>query len=318
LCNCRTKNVVVIVFFAPATEKIINIVKSISDRNDKERGNNMDGANVKAIVFDLDGTLYEETHHFEYYASQVAKRLREEDQHRFWEDYRAVLSGRHPLCIGSVYDAEKDLILFLQNGIVSEAYRWNGEKLAAAEVKTIYPGQVKIDLDRLFSIGDLWWVPSSIGRHYGLTNEDTYAAFLETRKWMMGPEFEMKGVSGLAETLQKLKNNIVLILMTNSPEPDSEAILQKLKLVDVFHHKIFQAGKPIKTASHLRTIRDRYHIQYEEMISIGDNLENDILPARRLGCRTIFIDAYRLAKHGDADVIVASISECVPVLRRFL
>jgi FMN phosphatase YigB (HAD superfamily) len=296
----------------------MNFSKSISNHNDKERGNNMDGASVKVIVFDLDGTLYEETHHFEYYAAQVAKRLRKEDQHRFWEDYRAVLSGRHPLRIGSVYDAEKDLILFLQNGVVSRAYRWNGDKLAAAEVKTIYPGQVKIDLDRLFSIGDLWWVPSSIGRHYGLTNEETYAAFLETRKWMMGPDFAMNGVSGLAETLQKLKNNIVLILMTNSPEPDSEAILHKLKLADVFHHKIFQAGKPIKTASHLQTIRDRYHIQYEEMISIGDNLENDILPARRLGCRTIFIDAYRLAKHGDADVIVASLTECVSVLRRFL
>jgi FMN phosphatase YigB (HAD superfamily) len=278
----------------------------------------MDGANVKAIVFDLDGTLYEETHHFEYYAAQVAKRLREEDQHRFWEDYRAVLSGRHPLRIGSVYDAGEDLILFLQNGFVGEAYRWNGEKLAVAEVKTIYPGQVKIDLDRLFSIGDLWWVPSSIGRHYGLTNEETYAAFLETREWMMGPNFEMKEVAGLAETLEQLKTRIVLILMTNSPEMDSEAILQKLKLADVFHHKIFQAGKPIKTAAHLEEIRERYHIEYEEMISIGDNLENDIFPARRLGCRTIFIDAYGLARQGEADVIVASMSECVPVLRRLL
>jgi FMN phosphatase YigB (HAD superfamily) len=278
----------------------------------------MNNGNVKAIVFDLDGTLYEETHHFEYYAAQVAKRLREGDQHCFWEDYHSVLSGRHPLRIGSVYDAGKDLILFLQNGFVSEAYRWNGEKLAVAEVKAIYPGQVKIDLDRLFSIGDLWWVPSSIGHHYGLTNEETYAALLETRQWKMGPDFAMKGVPGLAETLQKLKNNVALILMTNSPEPDSEAILRKLKLADVFHHKIFQAGKPIKTASHLQTIRDRYHIQYEEMISIGDNLENDILPACRLGCRTIFIDAYRLAKQGDADVIVASMSECVSVLRRLL
>ena len=135
---------------------------------------------------------------------------------------------------------------------------------------------------------------------------------------MMGPDFTMNGVPGLAETLEQLKNRTVLILMTNSPEPDSEAILHKLKLADVFHYKIFQAGKPIKTASHLQTIRDRYHIQYEEMISIGDNLGNDILPARRLGCRTIFIDTYGLAKQGDADVIVASMSECVPVLRRLL
>ena len=46
----------------------------------------MNNRNVKAIVFDLDGTLYEETHHLEYYAAQVATRLREEDRPRFWED----------------------------------------------------------------------------------------------------------------------------------------------------------------------------------------------------------------------------------------
>ncbi|OKO87779.1 hypothetical protein BRO54_3794 [Geobacillus proteiniphilus] len=51
---------------------------------------------------------------------------------------------------------------------------------------------------------------------------------------------------------------------------------------------------------------------------MGDNVGNDIAPARRLGCRTMLIDVYGLAKRGDADLIVASTSACVPVLRRLL
>ncbi|WP_236567174.1 HAD family hydrolase [Geobacillus sp. TFV-3] len=67
----------------------------------------MHGADIKVIVFDLDGTLYEETSHFDYYAEQVAKRLCETDRPRFWNDYRAVLAGRHPLRIGVMYDTKE-------------------------------------------------------------------------------------------------------------------------------------------------------------------------------------------------------------------
>ncbi|MEW5321633.1 HAD family hydrolase [Geobacillus thermoleovorans] len=278
----------------------------------------MHGADIKAIVFDLDGTLYEETGHFDYYAEQVAKRLCETDRPRFWNDYRAVFAGRHPLRIGVVYDTKEDLILQLEEGNVREARRWSGEPLMKLEIETVYTKPVAVDLDRFFSIGDLWWVPSSIGRHYGLANADTYAAFLKTREWMMGPEFKMHGAPGLAETLTELRKKAALVLMTNSPEPDSEAILRKLGLTDVFHHKIFQAAKPIKTAAHLEAIRARFGVDYRQMLCVGDNVGNDIAPARRLGCRTMLVDTYGLAKQGDADFIVASTSACVPVLRRLL
>ncbi|ADU93917.1 HAD family hydrolase [Geobacillus sp. Y412MC52] len=278
----------------------------------------MHGADIKAIVFDLDGTLYEETEHFDYYAEQVAKRLREADRRRFWDDYRAVLADCHPLRIGSMYDAKEDLIVWLEEGEVREVFRWSGEPLTKREIETVYTKPVAVDLDRFFSIGDLWWVPSSIGRHYGLTNEDTYAAFLETREWMMGPEFKMNGAPRLAETLAELREKAVLVLMTNSPESDSEAILRKLGLADAFDHKIFRAAKPMKTAAHLEAIRARFGVDYRQMLCVGDNIGNDIAPARRLGCRTMLIDTYGLAKQGDADFIVASTSACVPVLRRLL
>jgi FMN phosphatase YigB (HAD superfamily) len=260
--------------------------------------------NIKVIVFDLDGTLYEDTHHFAYYAKRIEERLSDDKREKFRSDYEAVLSGRHPLKIGSVYDVQRDLILMLRDGVVKEAYRWDGTKLTADEVQAIYPNKITVNLDNMFSIGDLWWVPSSIGRHYGLKNEDTYKAFLETREYMMSSNFKMKPINGLAETLKNIKSYINLVLMTNSPRPDSEAILVKLELSDVFHKKIFEAGKPTKTKERFEEIRRIFNVHFEEILSIGDNLFNDIVPARNLGCKTMYIDSHQISDSRSADIVV--------------
>jgi FMN phosphatase YigB (HAD superfamily) len=170
----------------------------------------------------------------------------------------------------------------------------------------------------MLSIGDLWWVPSAIGRHYGLTNKDTYAAFLETRAFMMSPYFTMKRIEGLAELLDELRHYLSLVLMTNSPEPDSEAILKKLGLSHVFHRKIFQARKPTDTAKHLETICTEFGVRYEEIMSIGDNWRNDIFPAKRLGCKTIYVDPYHIGTNESADIVVRRMGDCLDVLQNVL
>ncbi|MBB5323092.1 FMN phosphatase YigB (HAD superfamily) [Anoxybacillus tepidamans] len=271
---------------------------------------------MKVIVFDLDGTLYEDTHHFDYYAKRIEEKLREEKRTFFRKDYEAVLFGTHPLKIGSVYDAEEDLILLLDgDGFVHSVYEWNGNKWSDDDVQTKYPERIAVDLDNMLSIGDLWWVPSALGRHYGLTNKETYAAFLETRTFMMSPHFTMERTAGLAELLTQLRQHLFLVLMTNSPRPDSEAILEKLGLSNVFHKKIFQAKKPVDTAKHLKTICLEVGVRYEEIMSIGDNWRNDIFPAKQLGCQTIYIDPHQIGTNESADVVVRNVGEWVNLLR---
>ncbi len=101
---------------------------------DSEWSNRLGGletmfANIKVIVFDLDGTLYEDTHHFDYYAKRIEEKLPKEKRQAFRNDYRAVLSGQHPLKIGRIYDTENDFILTLKDNFVENAYRWDGTKL---------------------------------------------------------------------------------------------------------------------------------------------------------------------------------------------
>ena len=71
----------------------------------------MENNKWKVIVFDLDGTLYEDTHHFEYYAKQLQHKLPAEKRESFWKDYQSALDLQHALQIGRAYDVEQDLVL---------------------------------------------------------------------------------------------------------------------------------------------------------------------------------------------------------------
>jgi FMN phosphatase YigB (HAD superfamily) len=271
---------------------------------------------IKVIVFDLDGTLYEDTHHFDYYAKRLQEKLPLTVQDQFVHDYRLFQEGKHALKIGRVYDVEKDLILVQLDGIVQEAYHWDGTPLKNEKMKSLYPQPITLDLDNMLNVGDLWWVPVSIARHYGLSGEESYQAFLETRKYMMTPEFQLTKIPCLKETLEEINDEIKLVLLTNSPKTDSEVLLSKLDLHQVFHKKIFMAKKPTLTHQHFDSIKKEFNVNYHHILSIGDNWLNEILPAKRLGCSTILIDPHHIADDQYADIVVSTVSQLIPILKK--
>jgi FMN phosphatase YigB (HAD superfamily) len=274
---------------------------------------------TKVIVFDLDGTLYEDTHHFEYYAKRLQSKLPTEKQAQFWEDYQLAQQGEHALKVGRCYDVKRDLILVQEHNHVNEAYTWDGSLQSGEEISIFYPNPIVIDQLHIISIGDLWWLPITIARHYGLSANHSYKAFLETRSYMMGPEFSMTRVPGFVETLTKLRQKgFKLTLLTNSPEPDSEVILTKLGLEKLFDLKIFEGKKPTHTAKRFSVIKEHFQVEYNQIVSVGDNWINEILPASELGCSTILIDPYFVSKKADANHIVRDLSQLIPLLAEML
>jgi FMN phosphatase YigB (HAD superfamily) len=270
---------------------------------------------IKAIVFDLDGTLYEDTHHFRRYAEIIKNRLAPEVQESFMLDYDKAVAGTHTLKIGRIYDAKKDFILIHDNKKVSEGFTWDGTPLAQNFIAELYPNEIDIDMQSILSVGDLWWIPGSIGMHYGLDRSTIHDCFLEVREYMMSEEFVMEPVKDFRETLEYLKSKIKLILLTNSDEPSSETLLKKLGIQHVFHKKIFQGKKPSKTLERFEEIRMEFNLSFNEILSVGDNYMNEIHPVIPLGCKTIYIDNYRIRNKGDADYIVYSISEVVEIIK---
>lgn len=270
---------------------------------------------IKVIVFDLDGTLYEDTHHFDYYAERIKLRLPVGKANLFAKDYLAFKNDQHSLKIGRVYDAINDLVLVQSHNMVTEAYNWNGGRLSMAEVKNLYPEPIIYDFEKMISIGDPWWIPSSIAGHYGLPPEKSYEAFLETRNYMMDPKFKMNRIPGLKEAMGAAREKAHLVLLTNSPKPDSEAILKKLGLSSLFSMKIFNGKKPTETVKWFQHIGKHFDVSLKEVMSVGDNWVNEIQPVKDLGCTTAYIDAYGLGETNCCDLVSPRIKGLFPVLR---
>lgn len=271
--------------------------------------------NIKVVVFDLDGTLYRDTKHFDYYANKIKEKLNKGVQEKYIQEYYQAISGSHVIKIGSVYDAKLDLVLYLNDSTVVSAYEWSNKKVDFDYIKEHYHNPVTIDMDRFMSIGDLWWVPSSIGKHYGLTGEDTYDAFLRTRDYMMTDSYDIEPIKGLAEIIKSIKEKVDIVLMTNSPEPDSMVIIEKLGLDGVFPTRIFNAKKPVKTLERFSSICSQFNVDPTNILSIGDNLLNEITPIRKLGGKTIFIDFHGIASEDSADIVVKNLEDSFDMLK---
>ncbi|RLQ93683.1 HAD family hydrolase [Falsibacillus albus] len=269
---------------------------------------------VEVIVFDLDGTLYEDIHHFDHYADLLGEKLDLISRKSFEKDYQSFKEGRLPLKIGTVYDVENDLVLIQKNGHVLEAFEWSGAKVSKEKVSELYPQEIVFDFHSMLNVGDLWWVPVSIARHYGLSSELAHQAFLQTREYMMTPEFQMQEIQGFKEVLQSLSRTKKLVLFTNSPQKDSEVIVTKLGFMDYFDYKIFDGRKPVKTERALRKISEHYDVPFSKILSIGDNAINEIYPARKMGCQTILIDGHEYGDPSQADYVVKNIAGVVELL----
>lgn len=268
-------------------------------------------------MFDLDGTLYDDTHQFDFQANVLKEKLPSHKQSAFIQDYLAVKRGDHPLKVGRVYDVNNDLILVQMDGWVFEAYNWDGTRLSEEEIRTLYEKPIILNFETMVHIGDPWWIPTSIAAHYGLNRDECYDAFLKTREYMMGPNFTLNPIEGLKEALELLRGEIQFVLLTNSHEQDGEMILQKIGLHDLFSLKIFDGMKPIKTVDHFQFIKNHFQVQFDEIVSIGDNWINEIRPVKPLGCYTVFIDPYQIGDDTFAHIVVDDLRKIIPVFREF-
>ncbi|MGE5676350.1 MAG: HAD family hydrolase [Mycobacterium leprae] len=272
--------------------------------------------NIRVIVYDLDGTVYDDNRHFELYAREIASHLPQDVQEGFWNDYRAVVDGNHPaLRIGAFYDRERDVVLYTRANQVTRALRWDGTPIAAEQLRLLYPGTVEPDHQRIYNVGDLWWVPSAVSAHYGGDPAKQNEAFLRIRDIMADPAFTIRPIPGLREVVESLKGRVIQVLATNSPQPDSEAILTKIGLLGHFDQLFFRSNKPMGLKQIFDALAQTYGIGLNQILSVGDNLVNEIAPAKAMGCQTVFIDPHQLSEPSDADLIVRNMSELLPVLR---
>ncbi|MBT9252245.1 MAG: HAD family hydrolase [Brockia lithotrophica] len=256
----------------------------------------------RLLVFDLDGTLYEGTEHFDYYAREIGRYLAEDVRAAYERDYANSRSGRGPVKFGDVYDYAKDVLYRREEGGERyRAFRWDGTPLDDVVPASAFAAQDK----RYVPVGDGWWLPLVIALHYGVDVPALEKAFLATRAYMQSPAYHLPENPRLKRFFERFKERGgALALLTNSPEEDSRAILRKIGVLEYFDDLVFWAEKPQKTTEHMTRLLERFAVSPELAASIGDNLVNDIVPAKRLGMHTVLVDPHNIAEGHEADLVV--------------
>ncbi len=247
---------------------------------------------AKLVIFDLDGTLYEDTDHFDYYAELLKEELRtEEEKKHFQIDYEAMKAGNHIVKIGKAYDAQRDNILTLDPMTlqVTEVHNWDGQLIHQSEVGTLYKEPLVFNFETMIAIGDGWWLPLVTALHYGI--KDTFTSYNKTKEYMVTENFELTKTPGLKQGLLNLKKTKQIVLCTNSDLDDVIRLLKELDLEGIFDYILPSSMKPTKTAELFQSLFNKFNIAPQESVSIGDNFINEIAPALKLGMKAVYIQS---------------------------
>jgi putative hydrolase of the HAD superfamily len=264
----------------------------------------------KLVIFDLDGTLYEGTDHFDFYAEHLKQEVRKENKKSFTIEYERMKSGEHIVTIGKAYDVKRDLVLTVDPMTlkVSAVHEWNGTEVPQEQIDELYPDVLKFNFKDIIAIGDGWWFPFVTAKHFGVI--DCYPSYMATKEYMITDQFKLEKLTGLKEGLKKLKKQSQIVLMTNSDRQDVGRLLKELDLDEVFEHVISSAKKPAQTTQLFEELLKQYEVRAEEAVSVGDNFINEIAPALLLGMKGIYINPHGFHTEHHSLTVVPSITTC--------
>ncbi|MFB9974228.1 HAD family hydrolase [Allobacillus sp. SKP2-8] len=259
------------------------------------------------VIFDLDGTLYEGKGHFKLHTENLKSRVREDLQEAFQEKYNQYENGESPLQIGKIYDGERDLIWSWDpfQETLTEARNWENE-VVEVENAPSYMQASDFDFDQWVPIGDGWWPPYAVARHFGVTVEEIKESYDQTKVQMAELEGFLNHTPGLKEYLEELSKRKTLLVCTNSDLEDAKRLLSFLELEQFFVEVIPSALKPVNTKKHFNYVIEKYNVDAEKLVSVGDNFMNEIAPALQLGMNTVWITDVEEAPVDDDRLILTN------------
>ncbi|MFC0557757.1 HAD family hydrolase [Halalkalibacter alkalisediminis] len=267
-------------------------------------------ASYKLVIFDLDGTLYEGTDHFDYYAEQLKDKVIDSKKDEFMNEYELMKQGKHIVSIGKVYDVERDLVLTIDpmTLLVSSAHTWEGNELREDQRSEFYNATLAFNFKDMIAIGDGWWLPFVAAKHFGV--KDCYPSYLATKEYMVTDQFSLERLPKLKEGLEELRQQTQLVLMTNSDREDVTRLLKELQLDGVFDHVVTSAQKPSQTTPLFTELLRQYQLEPNQVVSVGDNFINEIAPALLLGMKGIYINSHGFNMNHQSLTVVPSVTTC--------
>lgn len=242
----------------------------------------IDKQKIKVILFDLDGTIYQDTvFHRKYIEILLTDTPFQNMTSRMIEYADEVLAGQH-LKMNRFY---QDKILSITD---FADYTEQLENLLLADMKETdyYHG----NREGCYYLGDAWSVVTLFGKTLGIQSERGNLAFLAIREEMMTENLPQN--SKLIAAVSNLKHKYKTILLSNSPEKTASDFVKKLGFENAFGEMRFESNKPLGLNEKLNELAPEVFENPEILLSIGDHALNEIANVRELGGQTIWMNPY--------------------------
>jgi FMN phosphatase YigB (HAD superfamily) len=251
---------------------------------------------IQFILFDLDGTVYQDLNVHRYYIPFLVENSKYADwAPALCQFCDKVLAGEALQMNAFYLPSSRDF------NSPEELFR----HIAAMQVP-------EAELEAI-NLGDLWALLSLIGSSLGLTeNGRGEELYLRTRAKMLAnaepvdPRFR--------QVLDRLTQNYLTILMSNSGQEVAEEYLSAIGLKDAFTVSKFSAGKPQDLLVSLDKIDKKILQSPSALLTIGDFYYNDLALLRELGAKSVWMNPFPGVKSMPCDLELRS----VPDLRMFL
>lgn len=265
--------------------------------------------NIKVIICDLDGTLYQDEHYYKRFLSHLLKgSVFEGEEALIQAKADAILEGKDKFLLGHFYDRTSDL-----TGKTLE------ERLAIEPIVNT-EGHFEAYLERKYGfIADGWSVVFMLANQLGIAKEVVDAAFAKVREEMLMPEYAIEVNEQLIQVLGKLAQYTEgMYMLTNTARPEAIDFTKYIHLEDKFNVIQYGADKPFGLMELLPNILKEHQIEGSEILAIGDHGYNDLYPVKAIGGHTILTSPYMIHDHVDWSVRVHTLGQLKEQLEEVL
>lgn len=142
---------------------------------------------------------------------------------------------------------------------------------------------------------------------------DRYEFFANT--WDNDPAEHFIVDGGLRDLLAGLADRYEMVILSDAPRVWIDRVLEHLDVTEFFRGRVYSGEGDIRKARNnaFETLLEKLGVPPEDVISIGDQIETDIVPAKKIGCTTVLVGGDKNV--GEADYHIRDIFGLSDLLR---